>query len=598
MFTCSRNHTAQGHKGLTMIMLGKRLAKAGTSAALLFGSYLMLVSTTAHAQALENVTFTVTVESAAPRALGESAMFSAGALNFAEEIFGPGSETQHFNTLTDLRVVLTVNDGTGVLEGSEGSFTFTLTNGAQYGFRRFDSRDISFVENPDTTNGATVTFTQTGVENPGGTIGDNHVTFILRATEAGDTQTDNYALQPGDRIEMVIPGLLNLSNFRAPAPGAMEDVTRLVRVNVGSRSTTSVGTPGFGTVTEFGGTNDSANIVAAGANVLFRVVDRFQVVAARPDTVPTIDIDERTEFEDAAVSITPFGAAADETLQAIAIGLLSITKSTTDAVGQDGETVLELLTGDSITITVDGDFNEGAVAFVDIDGDLAIGVGEAIALGEEGATFGGVSPLATALQADNPETVYFVTDGDAPLSPGTYTVTMQVGYAPATFLDESSTAPLTTTNFANIFEDGFAYAVPGCVHNDRIRVRMTNEGSSAISVFVQGYDDAGADLGFVEMDASMVRGSGDSTIAPNETLVVFTRHFEQIFGASGEMCDLGDEMSDRSSVWEGEAQMTFFASGNLTILPLVRGFDRELRDLGGFTGLVIESGASRHAITK
>ena len=233
-------------------------------------------------------------------------------------------------------------------------------------------------------------------------------------------------------------------------------------------------------------------------------------------------------------------------------------------------------------------------AFIDLNENGAIDAGENIPLSADGLVLSRAAASPLESNFGDTRNVYLVADGSTLLVPAEYTVSITLDFDTETFLDESAMTPPTRTSFAGIAEDGFAYAIPNCSQVDRARVRITNETRDALTLFIRGVDQAGealGDDGLVEVDASMIRASGESTLAPYETLVLFTRHIEQAFGFNDGSNGLGS-LCDADDTWGGRAQLSFFSSGNITVTSLIRGSDGQLRDLTGFTGLVVEDGGS------
>ena len=358
------------------------------------------------------------------------------------------------------------------------------------------------------------------------------------------------------------------------------------------------------------------------SQALFVVMNRFNLVADA-GMAAAIDVDMRTAFETGAIDITSDGDSDDR--QGVLVGVLG-TDLDNYAVDVDATllvfgfsppspgTLVDLgltrsafglfVTGrDRVRIVVGGEVAEGLQAFIDLNENGAMDAGENIPLSADGLVLS--SAAASRLQSffvggTRRNNVYLVADGSTMLAPAEYTVSLTLDFDTETFLDESTMTPPTRTSFAGIAEDGFAYAIPNCSQVDRARVRITNETRDALTLFIRGVDQAGealGDDGLVEVDASMIRASGESTLAPYETLVLFTRHIEQAFGLNDGSNGLGS-LCDADDTWSGRAQLSFFSSGNITVTSLIRGSDGQLRDLTGFTGLVVEDGGSRSSVTK
>ena len=273
--------------------------------------------------------------------------------------------------------------------------------------------------------------------------------------------------------------------------------------------------------------------------------------------------------------------------QGIVIGTLSITVANT-AVGVDGETLLNLVANDRLEITVEGEFNDGALVFVDLDRDDIVDPGETVSF-EEGLVLGGTTSEGRSLSGRR--NVYFVTDGDAGLMPASYTVTFALDFGSEGYRDEKSTTePPTSVTFHGIVEDGFAYGIPNCTQMDSAHIRITNETDDSVILLVSGLDNTGENLSesLVEVDASEVR-EGEATLAPFETLVLSSQHIEELFGFN----ECGE-----TGTWAGRAQLTFFSSGNITVTPLSLNSNGQLIGWGGYSGLMLEDGSPATLISK
>ena len=519
-------------------------------------------------------------------------------VSFAQELFGPGSEEVTFGqgiVIQDLLgsnigrgfpATISVANDSGVSEGGIGEIEFRLTGLAQIGGRQMDANDLNFFEGDD--DGADIRITLVS----GGAVGDASVTFGIDARDAGSDSSGD-ALEGGDGFLLNIPGLRYLK--------ADSDV----QLQVYTRATTTSGSVSFQRL-------DPSTDPRLESG-LFGVSNRFTLVADA-GMAAAIDVDMRTTFETGAIDIT--GDGDSDGRQGVLVGMLGIDLDNNalgvDATGssfrlQDGYAIsftapagssLALTGRDRVRIVVVGEVAEGSQAFIDLDENRVMDAGENIPLSAGGLVLGGTGTAVTSLLADT-RNVYLVADGSTMLAPAEYTVSFSLDFDSETSLDESIMTPPTRTSFAGIAEDGFAYAIPNCSQMDRARVRITNETRDELTLFIRGVDQAGEVLGdgLVEVDASMIRTSGESTLAPYETLVLFTRHIEQAFGLNdggngmGSLCDADD-------TWGGRAQLSFFSSGNITVTSLIRGSDGQLRDLAGFTGLVVEGGGSRSSVTK
>ena len=514
---------------------------------------------------------------------------SATPVIFAEELFGPGSDDVTFGGEGVFQVTLTVADGTGVSEGGIGRIEIGLAGGAEFGSRQLDPNDFVFTESD--TDGAVVLVTLVS----GGGVGDTGVSFQVEARDGGYRDGDvsdeeDEVLEQGDQFTLTIPGIRNLDMLSVSDMDSSNDD---VRLRVVTRATSTTRGMNFQRLNPLTNGEDGSTITE---DRLVRVANRF-LVQADVGLDAFIDVDMRAEYEEGA---TPITSLSGDVRDGVSIGMLGVSSLTSEGVvprDANGDRAFELVATDRVRIAVSGEFGGGSVAFIDLDRDQTVDAGEVIPLTVGGLALSGAGVTALRSGVRN---VYLVADGSSSLVPAEYRATLLLEFGLETKLDEFMTTPPTRIAFANIVEDGFAYAIPNCTQMERARVRVTNETSSDVTLFISGVDQSGEELGegLVEVDAGTVR-SGQSVIAPFETLVLFTRHIEQIFGLNEGNYDLGQRCGPEET-WGGRAQLTFFSSGNITVTSRIRGSDGQLNDLGGYTGLVVGDGAagSQSVLTK
>lgn len=558
----------------------KRLLTAGTFASLLGWLTLMPVANAMDTVAISNIGFVLNTEPVV----------------FAEEVFGDGSATQEVGS-SSMRVTLTASENTALSEGASGLIEFHLLGGAQFGGRAVSTTDLAFTEagndpaDPDSAGDGALIGWEIRATGGGGNVGDTSVTFVVIGTNAGSDAND-YVIEAGDVITFTVPALQNLT-------GLTEDgMNNAVRVQVNTSSAIATQGNNFQTLRPL---TDGENNSTITSDNLLTVENRFELVATSSTAAPSISVANRVMLLDGAVDISTLRGER----QGIVIATVAINEASA-AVGQDGGgtagDALALTDDDRVTFSVTGDELDGLMAFVDLNSDLRVGESEIIDLAT-GLSISATSMAAQFLVADPssteenpPENVYLIADGDVLLTPSTYTVSFGLDYGLEHFADETPATGSVTTSFANILQDGFAYAVPSCSQNERGRIRITNETASNVNVFVQGVDQTGAELGFPQVNFTVAR-EGERHMEAYETITLFTRHLERLFGMNEGQYGLGETCPPGSS-WAGRAQMTFFADGNITVTPLLRGGDGQLRVLGGTTGLVVESGTDREPITK
>ena len=550
-------------------MLTKQLMKAWLPAALLLGGSFTMpgISLAMDSTANSDLAFDL----------------SATPVTFAEELFGPGSDDVTFGGEGVFQVTLTVADDTGVSEGGIGRIEIGLAGGAEFGSRQLDPNDFVFTESD--TDGAVVLVTLVS----GGGVGDTSVSFQVEASDGGYRNGDvsdeeDEVLEQGDQFTLTIPGIRNLDMLSVSDMDASNDD---VRLRVVTRATSTTRGMNFQRLNPLTNGEDGSTIME---DRLVRVANRF-LLQADAGLDASINVDMRANYDEGA---TPITSVSGDVRQGVSIGMLGVSSLASEGVAPrdvNGTRAFQLAATDSVRIAVGGDFGGGSIAFVDLDRDRTVDAGEVIPLTVEGLVLGGTGAGVTALRS-SVRNVYLVADGSSSLVPAEYTATLALEFGLETKLDEFMTTPPTRTAFANIVEDGFAYAIPNCTQIERARIRVTNETGSDVTLFISGVDQSGEELGegLVEVDAGAVR-SGESVIAPFETIVLFTRHVERIFGFNEGDYDQS-QLCSPEETWSGRAQLTFFSSGNITATSRIRGSDGQLNDLGGYTGLVVGDGAA------
>ena len=496
-------------------------------------------------------------------------------VTFAEEIFGSGSDEV---SLGNVAVTLTVRPDTGVAVAGAGIIEYRLTGGAQFSSRQMDPNDLQFIEYD--SDGALINISLAS----GGAPGDTGVAFRVVARDAG-TDGNNEALEASDRFVLTIPGVRNLAVLGTATGSSSESIRVEIRTSVVTSSSTGQGFQRLAPLVN----GMQGNIITE--NRLVQVANRFDLVADGGPAA-TISVSERDSFESGATAITL--PSEDAERQGVVIGTLGITVANV-AAGVDGVDPLDLIADDRLRIAVAGEFNEGALVFVDLNQDDVVDPGEIVSF-EEGLTLGGTTSGGMSLLAGTVN-VYFVTDGDVGLMPASYTVTFTLDFGSESFQDEFRTTLPTRVTFHGVVEDGFAYGIPNCTEMDRAHIRITNETSEEVTLFVSGLDNAGESLseGLVEVDASEVR-EGETTLFPFETLVLYSQYIEELFGFNDG--SYGPGLQCETDTWNGRAQLTFFSSGNITVTPLNLNSDGQLIGWGGYNGLMAEDGSTVTPISK
>ena len=421
-------------------MLTKRLMKAWLPAAFLaVGSFTM-------------PGISLAMDSVANRDLAFD--LNARPVIFAGELFGPGSDDVTFGSESGFEVTLTVADGTGVSEKGIGTIEIGLLGGAEFDTRQLDPIDFVFTESD--TDGAVVRVTQLS----GGGIGDTSVTFQIDASDGGYrdgdvTDEEDEVLEQGDRFTLTIPGIRNLGTLSVSDEDTDNDD---VRVRVVTSVTTSTRGVNFQRLNPLTDGEDGSAITE---DRLVRLVNRFSL-QTDAGSGAFIDVGMRANYDEDRAGVTSITLPSGDERQGVSIGLLGVGVLTSEGFeprDRDGIRPFRLsYPPDRVRIVVAGDVGGGSVAFVDFDQDQTIDEGEMIPLTEGGLV--GNAPLIVNALRSGVRNVYLVADGSSSLAPAAYTATLTLDFGSETNLDRSKTTPYTRTAFADIVEDGFAYAIP------------------------------------------------------------------------------------------------------------------------------------------
>ena len=502
---------------------------------------------------------------------------------FAAELFGAAGLTLGQDSM---QVVLTLNGA--VSTGGASDLEFRLSGGAQFG-GQLSSQSLSFEEAD--TDGATHS-----TEITAGGAGSDRVTFQLTTTGHG-TDEMNRSLERGDRLIFTIPALQNVT---LPASFARDSTTPVpvesIRVSLHTRVVVSVG--GFNFLSLAPLTHgEGGNSI--GQDILFSVMDRFTLTAAAPENLaPTIDVSNPASFKTGATSISLQEGRETVSRQGLHLASLSIAINNGSA-GRgnprqsNGMEDFNLTSADQVLLALTGEFGPSDLVFVDINNNQMLDEGERISV-EQGLVLGTEGAGTDRFSTLSPAAVYLLADDERSQQPGDYSVIMLLNFSPPSYRDDIALSDPVVTSYDGIFQDGFAYNVPSCLRADRARIRVTNETRDPLRIFVQGVDHLGTDLGFAEVDVSILR-DGEARLGPLETVMLSTARLEQIFGLNDGNFPNGQCVT--SDTWVGRAQLTFFSDGNITITPLIRGADGQLRDLGGFTGLGVNDGMRRQTVS-
>lgn len=483
-----------------------------------------------------------------------------------------------------LEVTLTVARGRGLFQDSGGIIHFQLLGDAQFDQRRVMLTDLLHDDNGTLNNDVEIQVRY------GGNVGDNFVGFEIfghRPQGAGDDLSLTggvSAADPADRLIFRIPGLRNVG-----AEG--------VSVFVITRPTQSSGNdndPHFQTLSPL---VDGQNGNTITDDVLLEVRNRVTLTAT-PGTPATVNSDNLATFSAGELLPGIIDARNPEAapLAGLVIGRLRIAIESLHLAapvrGLDGGDFLDFSRDTRLRISLSGAFRPGDLAFLDLNDNGNLDIGEQV----DGAGFPLTGNRAFPLllrrtgarvtgQDDNTRRLIYLPLAGGTIAPGNLLLDAVLDYAAPAYGDERAST-LQIIRFG-VADTGFAYAIPNCTQPERGLVRVTNEEAGEVYLFVQGYAQNGANLGFFQVDASGVRGAGDMPLRPGETLVLASHDFERIFALNDGGFVPGSTCADQNT-WQGRAQMVFSATGNITVLPLLLSAAGSVHDLGGYSGLSME----------
>ena len=464
-----------------------------------------------------------------------------------------------------MEVELLVRDDTSLGNGASGIIEFRLNHGVQFSVQQVAPTDLSWanggaVPQDDATLAVSVM--------SGGMSGDSHVAFKVEANGVG-------SLAAGDTLTFNVNAVRSVDS-------------RGVSVTILTRPDRAV--------SEGGNFRASAALTAVDNNgntinsfPIARFDDRFNLVVGTPDpATAVINLDDRTMLVRQADSVLPVHVSDDVVRNGLILAEVAV-HNVSQALANNGRSLVVFVNGDRLRISVAGDLSSGGEyrLFLDINGDNRLDASEELSEDRAFFDYRVLRLLQTPSFRPVMRNLIYVPSGDIRLEPTSFVTTAMLDFGRTHLLDSSRmTLPVSIGFGAG--SAGFALGVPNCTQTERAMIRVTNEGSAGASLFVQGYGQDGSNLGFQEVDLSLVRGSGGALISGRETLILATHDIERIFGLNdgsytlGNLCD-GTE----NKTWEGRAQLSFFSNGNLTIFPLLSGRDGRVGELGDVTGLSI-----------
>ncbi|MBV1905323.1 MAG: hypothetical protein KUG75_04545 [Pseudomonadales bacterium] len=413
---------------------------------------------------------------------------------FAQELFGAGSDAV---VLTSGATVVLTTAATNLDAGEIADITYTLSNGA-FG------ATVALGDIVLSAGAATITKTA------GGAAGDTSVTFRVEVTTA---------VAAASTLTLTVTSLTSASG--------LADTTTPTTVTVAT-TIAQVATSGGGafptSITQTSGT------LATSASEL--------TLTTGAGVAATIDVDNRSDLN---AGVTAIDHDADGGTTPARDGV-TVGTSTIALVGAaqeaDGSAFSFADAGaGNLDMTVTGNFNSGDVVCIDIDAGADCDAGEIFTIS------GSTASLSVPLAALGADTVYYVANGTSTLAPTTFTYTQTTNFDDATGLNDTGTTSAGVTSFSGLTADGWSLAVPKSTSADIANIRVTNETSSEVSVFAQGWSQDGTSLGFQEI----------STLAANETQVLNAATLEGLFGT-----------------WSGRARFDFSTSGNVSVQTFIR----------------------------
>ena len=465
-----------------------------------------------------------------------------------------------------MEVVLLVRDGTSLGNGASGIVEFRLNHGVYFSRQQVVPTDLVWVN-----GGAAPQDDATLVVSiaSGGNVGDSHVAFKVEANGLG-------TLAAGDTL-----------TFNAYAVRGID--SRGVSVTISTRPDRAVSDGGnFRAIAALTAVDNNGNRISSFP--IARFENRFRLVVGTPDpATAVINLDDRTMLVRQAGSVVPVFVTDSVVRNGLILAEVAVHNVNHEALSNDGRGPVVFSDGDRLQISVAGDLSSGGEyrLFLDINGDDRLDASEELSEDQAFFDYRVLRLLQTPSFRPVMRNLIYVPSGDIQLEPTSFVTTAMLDFN-RTFLLDSSEMTFPVTIGFGAASAGFAMGVPNCTQTERAIIRVTNEGSGGAILFVQGYGQDGSNLGFEEVDLSVVRGSGGALISGGETLILATHDIERIFGLNSGSYALGNLCNrTEGKTWEGRAQLGFFSDGNLTIFSALSSGDGRVGELGDVTGLSI-----------
>lgn len=401
------------------------------------------------------------------------------------------------------------------------------------------------------------------------------VRFFIAIGENPQSGAPETFLVAGDRIIFHVPGIMQITPPRAR--GSQIATPSLAHhASIEMVITSGSGAPGVGNpFTQLDGRTFEGNNVLT----IFRtIVLDNQLGGSAAGSLATVDSSDISRLDTNFVNVLIPSIPA--TLQAAHLGDFGfITQSGGLIITlRDGVTPSSSVSsGDTLQLRVAGPFWPGRAAmFLDVNSNRVMDAGEAFAINED--TDGDqilTIPSASFTRLETMRSLYLVrwNRGDN-WRPGSRWTSRLRAERPGRSTIEG-TVITTALNAADITEAETLLHVANCNSSNPVHAYVINESEEDVWVFASGYEGDGDYMGYELVDARL-RGRGRAYFGPRESLILETRHLEEMFGYvttsrleapedGGEVYACSDE-----TTWTGRAHLTFFATGPISVKPLSR----------------------------
>lgn len=475
-------------------------------------------------------------------AAAQSVGTTTGAVEYAQELFGPNSESIKL----DIGAVLRIGYGataTAVAAGQSATFTFRF-NGARLA-EAINSGDFALYNASGVRQDAPFIYSE-GEDGGGGQKGDDFVSYKVTSAPGAASALANL------RFDFIVPDVDTVT----VADGETED-DRKITVDV-----TITPPPG----SRFGLTAD--NFVKYPADGAAANSNRFDIAVINPaysiTVVPAATSTEAHRGEitlDDPRSLTATSTSPlidvmgfdDTARKGIRISTATIIEESGDQKQSDGSTDFTAGVTDMFTVVARGNFapsdrlffsnmvvTSGSVSYRE-DNDLLL------ELSSDGTSARGSIPLSGtgAISVADDHALYYVPAGGQEIRRGPIKSAYTLDFAAATAKDIDEAAKDLTLEYSGINYTNYAYAIPSTNATDRANLRVRCEGASECTAFFRCTDQEGMDIG----------GFPRTNIAAGITEHISSMELAEMLGVDD---------------WSGRLSCSIHSSSRLSVQLLVR----------------------------